>query len=246
MEILRFMYQHLFFDLDNTIWDFTRNSREALIQTFRFFGLDETFFPQFYKSYIINNDKLWEEYRNRQITKEQLSVQRFGQTFAQTGIKNPDEAQFNKIYLEFMPQQTLLCPDARSVIEKLSQRHKLHIISNGFSEVQYKKMENSGLSKFFTKIFISEEIKAPKPSPEIFLHALKNSNARKEESLMIGDSWEVDIVGAMNVGIDQVYYTPERGTADFTDVEKAAVGNSSTHTWCIKTLPELLTIIRSY
>lgn len=240
------MYKHLFFDLDNTLWDFSRNSQQALLQTFRFFGLNEAAFSLFYKSYVRNNDQLWEAYRNGQISKEQLSAQRFALTFTEIGIHDVDDVQFNKIYLEFMPQQTHLCPGALEVVEKLSLHHKLHIITNGFSEVQYKKLENSGLSKYFSGIFISEEIKAPKPSVEIFVYALKNSNARKDESLMIGDSWEVDIVGAMQVGIDQVYYAPESETEDFTDKEKAVSANSSTRTYRIKELTELLTIIRSY
>lgn len=241
-----FMYKHLFFDLDNTLWDFSRNSHQALLQTFRFFGLHEAVFPSFYESYVRNNDRLWEAYRNGQITKEQLSAQRFGLTFFEIGINDVDNEQFNKTYLEYMPQQTHLCPGALEVVEKLSLHHKLHIITNGFSEVQYKKMKNSGLSKYFSGVFISEEIKAPKPSPEIFLYALKNSNARKDESLMIGDSWEVDIVGAMQVGIDQIFYAPESETEDFTGEEKAAMANSSTRTYRIKKLAELPAIIRSY
>ena len=142
-----------------------------------------------------------------------------------------------------MPGQKRLCEGAREVLGQLAKRYELHIITNGFVEVQYKKLENSQLRQYFNKIFISEEIQSPKPSLQIFRHALKSSNARKRESLMIGDSWEVDIVGAMGAGIDQVHYAPQLTNNSFNEEEMELISCSSTKTYRITGLQELLGII---
>lgn len=236
-------YRHLFFDLDNTVWDFNRNSWFALQETFRKYHLDESLYEDFFRIYTRHNDRLWEVYRRNGITKGELSRARFDLTLQETGIKGVDGLEFNNAYLELMPLQTQLCEGALDVLEKLAGKYQMHIITNGFSEVQYKKMALSGLNPFFKRIFVSEEIKSPKPSPEIFRHALKSCNARKRESLMIGDSWEVDIVGAMKVGIDQVYYVPDRVIPEFTNEETEMTGTSGTTTYLITQLKDLLNFL---
>jgi YjjG family noncanonical pyrimidine nucleotidase len=236
-------YRHLFFDLDNTIWDFNLNAYFALKHTFEKYNLDINLFDKFYKIYIVNNERLWDLYRQNKITKEELSKSRFDISFGETGIEGVHAAEFNRDYLSQMPLQTRLCDGARSVLEKLSEKYSMHIITNGFSEVQYKKLENSDLSHFFKKVFVSEEIKSPKPSPEIFRHALKTCNARKKESLMIGDSWEVDIVGALEIGMDQVFYNP---VPEAYMEEKQLINQKSgskTITYTIQNLNELLSIL---
>jgi len=240
MNSTRLRYRHLFFDLDNTIWDFDRNSWFALRETFRKFNLDEGRFEEFFASYNHHNERLWELYRKNAITKQALSHSRFDLALQEMGITGIDGMEFNDAYLEGLPLQTRLCEGAPKVLEILSAKYQMHIITNGFVEVQYKKMALSRLSPFFRGIFVSEEIKSPKPSPEIFRHALKSSNARKKESLMIGDSWEVDIMGAMKVGIDQVHYAPFLENRDFTPEESEIVGHSRTCTYRINRLEELL------
>jgi len=236
-------YRHLFFDLDNTIWDFNLNSYYALKETFKIFKLELNQFENFFEVYTKNNDRLWELYRQNGITKDELSKSRFDLTFKETAIKGATGFDFNREYLMQMPLQTRLCDGAEETLGKLAGKYEMHIITNGFSEVQVKKMENSGLNRFFKKVFVSEEIKSPKPSPGIFRFALKSCNARKKESLMIGDSWEVDVIGAMDVGIDQVHYAPFMESNLFTASERERMESSGTNTFRINHLEELCKII---
>lgn len=238
------MYKHLFFDLDNTIWNFDLNSCHALKKVYLESGLPIEEYPHFFNVYNRHNDRLWELYRKNEIQKKELAALRFELTFQETGISGFDGADFNAKYLDHMPLQTRVCDGAHEVLEKLSVRFQMHIITNGFREVQYKKLENSNLRHFFKRVFISEEVKAQKPSKEIFIHALKNANARKKESLMIGDSWDVDILGAMGAGIDQVHYAPNLTNVRLTPEEQLQVEASGTKTIRILALKELLTHLR--
>jgi YjjG family noncanonical pyrimidine nucleotidase len=204
-------YTHLFFDLDNTLWDFTSNSYDALFIALDKLGLIELVGPydQFFKIYSEVNEKLWDQYRKGLIHKKVLSIQRFEETFIAIGI--PLEIGggiLNDVYLNEMPLQTKLIDGARELLDYLHGRYEIAIITNGFKEVQYDKIRKSELSKYFRKIFISEEVGAQKPGRQIFEYAIKSMNAPKKSSLMIGDSWDADIVGAMNFGIDQVYFSP--------------------------------------
>ncbi len=205
-------YKFIFFDLDNTLWNFKINSYHALKITFNKFGLDLTSikFDSFFEKYIKVNDVLWEAYRNKTLSKKELTSKRFDDTFDHFLIKNQDSAKFNEAYLEEMPLHNELEKGALDILDYLhSKNYRLSIITNGFKEVQMKKLTNSGILHFFENIYISEVIKAPKPAKEIFQYALSSSNARKKESIMIGDSWDVDVVGALNYGIDQVFYSPK-------------------------------------
>ena len=205
-------YTHLFFDLDNTIWDFNSNSFDALyialdkLQLLEKIGSYETYF----KIYAEVNEKLWELYRQGLMPKKVLSKQRFDESFEKNGTPvNIGGEVINAAYLAEMPLQTKLIEGARKVLDYLHGRYEVAIITNGFKEVQYDKIKRSELSKYFSKIFISEEIGAQKPGREIFEYAVKSMNAPKKSSLMIGDSWDADIIGAKNFGIDQIYYNPK-------------------------------------
>jgi FMN phosphatase YigB (HAD superfamily) len=139
-----------------------------------------------------------------------LSIQRFEETFKKNGTPLEMGGEVvNATYLAEMPLQTKLIDGARKVLDYLHGRYDVAIITNGFKEVQYDKILKAELSKYFRKIFISEEVGAQKPRKEIFEYAIKSMNAPKNSSLMIGDSWDVDIIGAMNFGIDQIYYNPQ-------------------------------------
>jgi len=237
------MYKHLFFDLDNTVWDFEMNSFHAMREVYLEYGLPDASYASFFEIYTRHNDRLWDLYRKNEIVKQVLASQRFNLTFDETGIHGVDGAAFNSRYLELMPGQKRLCEGAREVLEQLSKRYELHIITNGFIEVQYKKLDKSQLRHYFNKIYISEEIQSPKPSLQIFRHALKSSNAKKRESLMIGDSWEVDIIGALEAGIDQVHYAPQLINNSFSAEELEVISRSSTKTYRIAGLQELLNIL---
>lgn len=205
-------YTHLFFDLDNTIWDFKNNSFEALQIALDKLGLLDSVgsYGAFFKIYSEVNERLWELYRNGSMNKKVLSVQRFEESFEINGTPLlRGGAVVNEAYLAEMPLQTKLVDGARELLNYLHGRYDMAIITNGFKEVQYDKILRSALSKYFRKIFISEEIGAQKPGRKIFEYAVKSMNAPKKSSLMIGDSWDADIIGAINFGIDQLYFSPD-------------------------------------
>lgn len=204
-------YTHLFFDLDNTIWDFDSNSFDALQAALKDIGLFDKIgsYSDFYKIFDSVNEQLWSLYREGKVSKRILRIQRFEESFEKNGSPFPRMAELvNEAYLAEMPGLTRLVDGARELLDYLHGKYEMAIITNGFAEVQHKKIIQSGLAKYFKKLFISEEVGATKPKKEIFEHAIKSMNARKKSSLMIGDSWEADIVGARDFGIDQVYYNP--------------------------------------
>lgn len=232
-------YRHLFFDLDNTLYDFDANAKLAMEKAFDQLGLLQKIpsFDAYFKEYIPINDSLWALYREKKIAKDVLRGKRHKDTLAIFNII-PEimPTEIDDLYLKIMSEQTELFPDTIEVLTALKNRgYMIHIITNGFVEVQHEKMKNTGLDKFITNTYISEELKAPKPSKVIFEHAIKSSNARKKESIMIGDSWESDIIGAKNFGIDQVFFKLKNTTVDFNGY------GAPTHT--IYELKELLDIL---
>lgn len=200
-------YTHIFFDLDNTLWDFRKNSYCAMHHAFKkHIKNGYTDYGKFFEVYSVFNRALWDDYRNQIVPKSELVWLRFQKTFDELGIKNVDAAEMNATYFDKMPEQTALMPDAEKILQYLkSKGYNLNIISNGFHEVQLKKLENTGLLKYFNKVFLSEDVKVPKPGAEIFEYAVKSVNAKKAESIMVGDDWDVDIQGALKFGIDAVY-----------------------------------------
>jgi len=208
---MRRKYTHIFFDLDNTLWDFKTNSLHALQTTFDNCKLKAAgvSFSDFSNVYTRHNNQLWEAYRNKQVRKKELTNLRFQLTFDELGIVGVDANQMNDLYLSEMPKQNKLFEGAIELLDYLKvKNYRLSIITNGFKEVQHKKMLNSGLQPYFDKVFISEEVKAPKPDPLIFEYAIKSTNAKKATSLMIGDDYDVDIKGALDFGIDAVFFCP--------------------------------------
>ena len=201
-------YSHLFFDLDNTLWDFEKNSYDAMFVVFNKLKMNsfDIGVNHFFDVYSKNNRFCWQEYRLGKLAKKELVVLRFKRTFEELKISGIEPMHMNSLYLEYMPNCKNLVKGAFEILEYLKGKgYSLYIITNGFSEVQHRKLEISGINKFFTKIFISEDIKAPKPSKKIFEHAIKSSNAKKTSSIMIGDDVEADIRGAVEYGIDAVY-----------------------------------------
>ena len=206
-------YKHIFFDLDNTLWDFTTNSYHALKIAFNEFKIERQYadYDYFYEVYTRNNKMLWRDYRLKKVVKKELIKLRFQNTFDELGIKRIDPRDFNEYYLNEMPKQKALIDGVPELLDYLkSKRYYLYIITNGFREVQHKKLKNSGLTEYFTRIYISEDIKIPKPGYEIFEYAVKSANARKNNSIMVGDDIESDIKGANNFGIDAVHFCREK------------------------------------
>jgi putative hydrolase of the HAD superfamily len=204
-------YRHLFFDLDHTLWDFATNERLTLNELFDKYDLRHYFksFNEFYERYVPINTSLWEKYRNWEIRKIDLSIGRFHQTFQTAGLDNIEMAElFSNEFVATNSQKTNVVPFTFDLLEYLKPHYTMHIITNGFTESQKVKLERSGLKPYFKKVFISEEIGVQKPKKGFFEYALKSCNAKKTESLVIGDSLEIDILGAKNFGLDHVYYNP--------------------------------------
>lgn len=205
---LKKRYTHIFFDLDNTLWDFNANACSAMKSAFEGYEqqLEQIGFRLFFHEYSLNNTRLWKEYRLGRILKKDLVRLRFQQTFDALQIHNIDPEEMNERYLNEMPRQTRLTDGARSTLEALRKKGcSLYVITNGFTEVQSRKMESAGILHFFSKIFTSDDVKKPKPSELIFRYALQSANARKSSSLMVGDDFEADILGALHFGMDAAH-----------------------------------------
>lgn len=203
-------YRHLFFDLDHTLWDFETNSHETLQEVFYNHQLHERLTPDyeaFYKRYSYHNKKLWDRYHHGYIRQEELRWKRMWH--ALLDFKNGDEKlarQMSVDYLEILPHKKVLFPYTLEIIEYLTQKgYQLHLITNGFEEVQWGKLRNSGIEGYFGQVVTSERAMSLKPHAEIFAYALKQAGAQLHESIMLGDNLDADIGGAMNFGMDTVF-----------------------------------------
>lgn len=207
------MTNHLFFDLDRTLWDFDQNSKQALIQLFSEAKLHQSSldFEEFHDHYVDVNARLWKAYGQKEISKEHLRNERFRKTLEKW--KLDDEklvTHFSDGYVEISPKQTILFPNTIETLEELKQSgYIMHIITNGFQEVQYIKLENCKLKSYFDIIVCSEEIGINKPAAEIFHYSMKKANTTAENSTMIGDDFEVDILGAERVGMRTFHFNPQ-------------------------------------
>ena len=200
-------YEHLFFDLDHTIWDFEFNSRETIREAIVHFELAIENVPRFLNVYERINEYYWSEYRKGRIEKQKLRVIRFERALKKFGFDDGKLAlDFCEYYLAHSPFKTKLMDGAEDLLDYLREKkYRLHLITNGFREVQTIKFEKSRLDRYFEELIISEDVGVKKPHPLIFEHALRVTGTKEDTSLMIGDNIETDIKGAHGVGIDQVY-----------------------------------------
>ena len=197
----------IFWDLDHTLWDFDKNSDLTFFKI-----LNENTIKvdvsSFLKTYHPINRKYWELYRLNKVSKAHLRFHRLSDTFKELCVEVSD-IQINKLsidYINHLSDFNNLIPNAITVLENFHSNYSMHIITNGFKEVQRKKLEKSGLSKYFKTITISEDVGFKKPSKEIFLQAVIKANAIIENSVMIGDNFNADIIGAKSVGMKAIYY----------------------------------------
>ena len=203
-------YKHLFFDLDHTLWDFEANSRQTLEELYHLLHLEERGiqdFDLFHKTYIVHNDKLWDRYRKGFIKVDELRWKRMWLTLLDFKIGDePLARKMDVLFLDALPSRRILFPYTLEILDYLTEKgYRLHLITNGFEKTQHSKLANSGLSKYFVEVITSEGSNSLKPHKEIFEYALRRAGAEKPESIMLGDNVEVDIQGAINAGIDQVY-----------------------------------------
>lgn len=203
--------QHIFFDLDNTLWDHRGNAYLTLKEIFKREEVREKYnldFEDFHREYFTINERLWEQIRDGEIDKDYLRQHRFYDSFLFFGIDDHALAQtFENNFLDEILNFNDLVPGAFQILEYLYDKgYHIHILSNGFKEVTHRKCELSGIHNYFQTITSADEINIRKPKPEIFDYALKKANAAPEESMMIGDDWIADVEGAKSFGLEVVYF----------------------------------------
>lgn len=200
--------KHLFFDLDHTLWDFDKNSAYAFDKIFKEQGFSISL-EDFLEHYIPRNQHYWKLYQVNQISHEDLRYYRLKDVFDVLNFDVSDKIihQLSDDYIKYLPEFNYLFEGAIELLEYLKPNYQLHIITNGFSHVQDKKLNNSKIGHYFKTITNSELAGQKKPSPIIFDYALNMAKAFKEESIMIGDSYEADIEGAIGFGIDAIFFT---------------------------------------
>lgn len=213
-------YKHLFFDLDHTLWDFDSNAKLTLHDLYDTLKLAERGvhdFDLFYRNYLAHNTMLWTRYRNGFIKQAELRVKRM--RLSLLDFKIGDEAlaeAMSSRFLEMLPTRNVLFPYAIEILQYLSNKnYKLHLITNGFEEVQHHKINNSRISHYFDKVITSEGSNSLKPNKEIFEFALAATKANIKESIMLGDDLEADIIGASKAGMDQVFINYVEAVPDF-------------------------------
>lgn len=206
-------YKHIFFDLDRTLWDFDSSARIAFGEIFdshKLFEKGVASVDVFQNAYNIHNDKLWTLYREGKIEKEALRGKRFLLTLNDFGIDDVRLSEkIGEDYIAISPLRVALFPNAEEILQYLSPKYQLNLITNGFSEVQAIKLKSSGLGKYFKVVVTSEEAGHKKPDERIFRFAFGKAGVKAGESIMIGDDPGVDIKGAMDVGMDQVLFDPK-------------------------------------
>lgn len=204
-------YKCILIDLDDTILNTKLNSMVAIESVFYDYGFDRGFdgFDSFYKIYSETNIRLWGDYRNGTIDKDTLIVERFRQVL-EPNIKFSIEQilRLNDDFLDRTTHQKALYPHAIELLEYLKPKYKLLIISNGFKEVQYKKMANAGLTDYFCDVILSDDVGYNKPAPQIFDMALRHAGVKSDQTIVIGDSLDADIQGAINAGLDNIWFNP--------------------------------------
>lgn len=202
--------QHIFFDLDNTLWDHRKNAYLTLKEIFKREDITEKFnigFEEFHTEYFTINEKLWAQIRDGEIDKEYLRKHRFYDAFLFFGVDDFELSQvFEHQFLDEILNYNDLVPGAFEILEYLSAKnYDLHILSNGFQEVTHKKCELSGIKNYFKTITSADEINIRKPHPEVYDYALKKASAQKENSMMIGDDWIADVEGGKAFGLEVVF-----------------------------------------
>ncbi len=207
-------YQHIFFDLDRTLWDFDKNSGESLAEIFDHFNLKSLGVENcdvFRTKYIEINDQKWDAYRRGRLRKKELRIQRFTEVLAHFGCHDLAlGSRIDRFYVSVSPHKTALFPGTLETLDYLSSKYKMHIITNGFEEVQHIKLSKSGLTQFFDVVMTSERAMARKPDPAVFKLALAEAKASAANSIMVGDDLGTDISGARGIWMDQVYFNPHK------------------------------------
>ncbi len=202
--------RHIFFDLDNTLWDHRKNAWLTIKELYIKEEVEAKFqlnFDRFYNAFFEVNENLWALIRDAKIDKAYLRQHRFYDSFLIFGIDDMEMSQrFEMQFLDEILSYNHLVDGTEEILHYLQKKnYSLHVISNGFEEVTHRKMEMSGIKKFFSTITSADEINIRKPQPELFQYAFDKSDATKENAVMIGDDWIADIIGAKDFGLHSIF-----------------------------------------
>ena len=213
-------YQHLFFDLDHTLWDFDTNARTTLEELYTEFDMHRTvtpLFDDFYQKYLYHNEILWNRYHQGLISADELKWKRMWRTLLEFKIGHEQMARdMSQRFLELLPTKRALFPYTIEILDYLTAKgYQLHLITNGFEQTQWKKLNNSGLEKYFVEVITSEGSNSVNPNREIFDYALLKTGANLHTSIMLGDNPEADILGAINAGMDSVFVNHHHAAIDY-------------------------------
>ena len=215
--------KHIFFDLDHTLWDFETNSNRTFEYIFQKNSIDVDI-ADFHNIYRPINLRYWKLFREDKVTKADLRYSRLREAFDEVGFQIKDEMihLLSEEYITYLADHNDLFENAINVLDYLKVKYEMHIITNGFEEVQRRKLKNSKLLPFFDQIVTSEKVGVKKPHPEIFKFALDAAGAEPDRSVMIGDNFEADILGAKNVGMQTIFckFNGEIATEEVPSVEK--------------------------
>lgn len=229
-------YTTIFFDLDDTLIDTTLNSKQVLEEVYIDYTINKYYptFDDFYNKYQSINLHLWDQYEQNLISKKELKTGRFQQTLKDfTSITSEQSLEINNDFMGRVSNKSNIIDGVKPILEYLHSKYHLYIISNGFLEVQDKKIKNAGLELYFKDVFLSDHVGKNKPHPLIFNHALNKTGSNCKECIMIGDNIHTDIIGAKNLGIDQIWFNPK----SLNDSGNIAP------TYTIKALKEIETIL---
>ena len=205
-------HRNIFIDLDDTIWDFTANSHVSLEIMYRDLDIARIYpdYDAFSSAYYAKNSELWALYHHGKIEKDFLIIERYAhllRTIGYNDIDNRLAQRMNEYYLDTLALQTQLVPYAIELLDYLTRRgYNLYILSNGFIEVQHKKLQSAGIGDYFKRMVLSDEIGINKPDRRLFDYALEVTHSQAADTLMIGDNYDADILGAMQAGWGQIYF----------------------------------------
>ncbi len=201
-------YELLLFDIDGTLLDYNEAERNALRKTVLDFGFDyneEEHLPVYQEI----NEIIWQKFERGKVTAVEIRSDRFRKFAAEIGLE-VDADDMSRLYLKNLAEEAAFLPCALEVVKSLHGKFKLALVTNGLSDVQYRRIEKSGLDQYFPVIIVSEEVGTPKPSRKIFEHTLERCNhSNTETTLIIGDSLKSDIRGGMDYGIDTCWLNPD-------------------------------------
>ena len=213
----------IFFDLDDTLWNFTDNSADSLKKLYEISPILRKLFKnieEFIEIYHRNNALMWDYYSKGMVTTAQLKLERWRRTLAtrQFEVLTAVCEELESNYLDILSQGTKQIPGVAEMLERLTKNHLIAILSNGFAKTQYRKLHYSGLERFITRTIVSEEIGINKPNEKLFNYAIKETGATRPY-LMVGDHAETDVMGAMAAGWHAIWYNPSGKPFPFSEEE---------------------------